>query len=168
MYSSVLFHFLIYLLISQVLSSPEQYKVVGDKLHVFGATIASLVAAGETSFKLENIVKVKPEKNLALSGLYKESATDLLCTQCEASGFRRIAFHYDRPDVLSTYTVRLEAEKAAFPLLLSNGNMVESGDVAGTTRHWAIWEDPFPKPSYLFALVAGDLGSIHDTFTTAR
>ena len=83
----------------------------------------------------------------------------------DPQGFRRIAFHLDRPDVLSRYTVRLEGDKATYPLLLSNGNQVQQGDAPGG-RHWALWEDPFPKPSYLFALVAGDLGAVHDTYTT--
>merc|ERR1719469_1725484 len=97
----------------------------------------------------------------------------MFCTQCEAEGFRRITFSQDRPDVMATYRVRLEAPKS-FPVLLSNGNFIGSGDVPPTPsssypdlpRHYAIWKDPFPKPAYLFALVVGDLGSITDTFTT--
>lgn len=80
-------------------------------------------------------------------------------------GFRRITFHLDRPDVLTKYRVRLEANKDEYPLLLSNGNQVDHGDLSDN-RHWALWDDPFPKPSYLFALVAGSLGSIRDTYTT--
>jgi len=89
----------------------------------------------------------------------------MLCTQCEAEGFRRITFHPDRPDVLSRYKVRMEGDKAAFPILLSNGNCIAKGDGAGG-NHWALWEDPWPKPSYLFALVAGDLVVNRDSFTT--
>lgn len=108
-------------------------------------------------------VKIRPEKNFELSGLYKSGSA--YCTQCEAEGFRRITYYLDRPDVMAKYRVRLEADKKKCPLLLSNGNFVESGD-AGNGRHYALWEDPFPKPSYLFAVVGGDLGSIKDTFVT--
>src|SRR3546814_7767965 len=96
-------------------------------------------------------------------GLY--ASNGMLCTQCEAEGFRRIAFHPDRPDVLGRYRVRMAGDKAAFPILLSNGNIIESGEGEGGT-HWALWEDPWPKPSYLFALVAGDLVVNRDRFTT--
>ncbi|HWJ72144.1 MAG TPA: aminopeptidase N, partial [Kaistia sp.] len=88
------------------------------------------------------------------------------CTQCEAEGFRRITYFLDRPDVLAVYTTRIEARRSEAPVLLANGNPVESGDIADTDRHYAIWHDPFPKPSYLFALVAGDLGLVSDSFTT--
>ena len=92
-------------------------------------------------------------------GLYRSSGT--YCTQCEAEGFRRITYFLDRPDVLSVFTVRIEAPtRPAAPVLLSNGNLVESGPIAGTDRHYAVWHDPFPKPSYLFAMVAGDLGVV--------
>ena len=128
--------------------------------------IKSTALPSDGMFELETAVRVKPDKNLALSGLYK-SGQSLLCTQCEAMGFRRIAFHLDRPDILSKYKVRLEADKGKFPVLLSNGNKIDGGDLAGG-RHWTLWEDPFPKPSYLFALVAGDLGSVHGEYTTTR
>ena len=108
------------------------------------------------------VVGIEPAKNTQLSGLYESSGN--LCTQCEAEGFRRITYFYDRPDCMSAFTCRVEADKTKFPILLSNGNEVgrgESGD-----RHWASFEDPFKKPSYLFALVAGDLGGIQGTFTT--
>ena len=114
-------------------------------------------------FDVETKVKLKPAENLALSGLY--ASNGMLCTQCEAMGFRRITYHLDRPDILSKYTVRMEADEKEFPILLSNGNQIDGGKLAGG-RHWALWEDPFPKPSYLFAVVAGDLGSIADTYTT--
>src|SRR3546814_7283010 len=98
-------------------------------------------------------------------GLYASSG--LLCTQCEAEGFRRITFFPDRPDVLSIYSVRMEADKAAFPVLLANGDPVGGGDLDGG-RHWAQWNDPYPKPCYLFAIVAGDLRAHSDSFTTMR
>ena len=103
-----------------------------------------------------------PTANTALSGLYKSG--DMLCTQCEAQGFRRITFSLDRPDVLCTYKVTLRANKTEYPLLLSNGNLVDSGEQDG--QHYACWDDPHPKPTYLFALVAGDLACDSDTFTT--
>jgi len=106
---------------------------------------------------------VDPSANTQLSGLY--ATNGLLCTQCEAEGFRRITFFPDRPDVLSRYKVRMSGDKAAFPVLLSNGNPVAEGDGENGT-HWAEWHDPWPKPSYLFALVAGQLVANRDTFTT--
>ena len=117
------------------------------------------------SFTLDITTVCNPEANLELSGLYLSNGT--YCTQCEPEGFRRITYFVDRPDVLATYTVRIEADRDAVPVLLSNGNPVDAGDVAGPGRHYAIWHDPHPKPSYLFALVGGRLSSIHDTFTTA-
>jgi aminopeptidase N len=115
-------------------------------------------------FVLETEVQVEPEKNTKLMGLYRSSGT--WCTQCEPEGFRRITWYYDRPDVLAPFKVKMTADKVLAPVLLSNGNLLETGE-ASDGRHFAVWEDPFPKPSYLFAMVAGDLGSIHDTFTTA-
>ncbi|MFC0589712.1 aminopeptidase N [Novosphingobium aquiterrae] len=106
---------------------------------------------------------IAPSANTQLMGLY--ASNGMLCTQCEAEGFRRITFFPDRPDVLSVYSVRMAGDKAAFPVLLSNGNCTASGDNADGT-HWAEWHDPWPKPSYLFALVAGDLVANHDSFTT--
>ncbi len=107
--------------------------------------------------------EIDPAANTQLMGLY--ASNGMLCTQCEAEGFRRITFFADRPDVLSTYTVRMAGEKAAFPILLCNGNRVAEGDNADGT-HWAEWHDPWPKPSYLFALVAGDLVANSKPFTT--
>ncbi|MDE2404249.1 MAG: aminopeptidase N [Sphingomonadales bacterium] len=106
---------------------------------------------------------INPIANSQLMGLY--ASNGMLCTQCEAEGFRRIAFFPDRPDVLSIYRVRMHGDKARFPVLLSNGNCTASGDGPGGT-HWAEWHDPWPKPSYLFALVAGDLVAHADRFTT--
>ena len=106
---------------------------------------------------------IHPAANTKLMGLYASGG--MLCTQCEAEGFRRITFFPDRPDVLSRYRVRMEGDSGRFPVLLSNGNLIESGEL-DDGRHFAIWRDPFPKPSYLFALVAGDLGHIADHFDT--
>ncbi|MEM8855502.1 MAG: aminopeptidase N, partial [Pseudomonadota bacterium] len=106
--------------------------------------------------------KVSPQSNSELMGLYRSNG--VYCTQCEAEGFRRITYHYDRPDVLSVYTVKILADGATTPVLLSNGNLVEEGMEDG--RAFALWHDPFPKPSYLFALVAGDLDVLKDTFRT--
>jgi len=106
----------------------------------------------------------RPEANTALEGLYTSGGK--LCTQCEPEGFRRITYFPDRPDVLACYTVTLEADRASYPVLLANGNRVAAGE-GEAGRHWVRWEDPFPKPSYLFALVAGDLTCCTDQFTTA-
>ena len=107
--------------------------------------------------------QLNPAENTQLMGLY--ASNGMLCTQCEAEGFRRITFFPDRPDVLSIYRVRMEGPKAQFPVLLSNGNCTAQGE-GEAGNHWAQWHDPWPKPSYLFALVAGDLVANHDTFTT--
>src|SRR4051794_21659548 len=112
---------------------------------------------------VETEVEVNPAANTKLMGLY--ASNGMLCTQCEAQGFRRITFFPDRPDVLSKYRVRIEGDAAAFPILLSNGNRIAHGE-GPNGRHWAEWEDPFPKPCYLFALVAGDLKPNRDSFTT--
>jgi aminopeptidase N len=115
-------------------------------------------------FTLEIVTLCDPDANTALSGLYRSRGT--YCTQCEPEGFRRITFFLDRPDVLAVYTVRIEADRATTPVLLSNGNPTAQGDLPGTGRHFAIWHDPFPKPSYLFALVGGDLACVSDSFIT--
>jgi aminopeptidase N len=114
-------------------------------------------------FTLEVISEIAPAANIALEGLYQSAG--MFCTQCEPEGFRRITYFLDRPDNLSVFTVRIEAAKEQYPVLLSNGNRIDHGDRDGG-RHFAVWHDPFPKPSYLFALVAGDLGSTHDRFVT--
>jgi aminopeptidase N len=115
----------------------------------------------QKSFMLSITSECAPLKNSELSGLYMSNG--MYCTQCEAQGFRRITYFYDRPDVMTTFKVRMDAPKA-MPVLLSNGNMSEAGELGD--RHFAVWDDPHPKPSYLFALVAGDLASVHDHFTT--
>ena len=112
---------------------------------------------------VETEVEINPAANTRLMGLY--ASGEILCTQCEAEGFRRVTFFPDRPDVLSKYRVRMEANRGQFPVLLTNGNPVASGE-SDDGRHWAEWEDPFPKPCYLFALVAGDLKANRDSFTT--
>ncbi|MCP3791308.1 aminopeptidase N [Pseudomonas sp. N2-11] len=113
-------------------------------------------------FTLDTTVKIHPETNTALEGLYKSGK--MFCTQCEAEGFRKITYYLDRPDVMSIFTTTVIAEQHRYPVLLSNGNPVGSGP-AEDGRHWATWEDPFMKPAYLFALVAGDLWCVEDTFT---
>ncbi|RUU55664.1 aminopeptidase N, partial [Mesorhizobium sp. M7A.T.Ca.TU.009.01.1.1] len=114
-------------------------------------------------FQLLIETEVAPAGNEALMGLYRSS--HVYCTQCEAEGFRRITYFLDRPDILSVYTVRIEAMRDEAPLLLSNANLVDRGDL-GDGWHYAVWHDPFPKPSYLFALVAGNLGQLADSFVT--
>ena len=114
------------------------------------------------AFTLQTEVEIDPAANTTLDGLYMSGGR--FCTQCEAEGFRKITFWPDRPDVLSRFTVRIEAD-AAFPHLLSNGNLLESGPLPGG-RHFAVWQDPFPKPCYLFALVAGELDVLEDRFVT--
>ena len=114
-------------------------------------------------FTLEIVSEISPAANTALEGLYQSGG--MFCTQCEPEGFRRITYFIDRPDNLSVFTVRIESDRQQYPVLLSNGNRMEAGNLEGG-RHFALWHDPFPKPSYLFALVAGDLGSIRDSFVT--
>ncbi|MDR3299241.1 MAG: aminopeptidase N, partial [Candidatus Accumulibacter sp.] len=115
-------------------------------------------------FTLRTQVRIRPDRNTRLSGFYR--SRDGYFTQCEPEGFRRIIWFIDRPDVMARYTVTLHADKKAFPVLLSNGNPVAQGDEPDG-RHYATWEDPFRKPSYLFAMVAGQLDVLRDTFRTA-
>ncbi|AZO31388.1 aminopeptidase N [Mesorhizobium sp. M1B.F.Ca.ET.045.04.1.1] len=136
--------------------APADYLATPDQL-----TIPKPPAAPRFELRLET--EIAPSSNEALMGLYRSS--NVYCTQCEAEGFRRITYFLDRPDILSVYTVRIEAPHNEAPLLLSNGNPVESG-VLADGRHFAVWHDPFPKPSYLFALVAGALGKVAGSFTT--
>lgn len=123
----------------------------------------TIPAPGKEVFRLEIVTKIVPEKNTALEGLYCSNGN--YTTQCEAEGFRKITYFYDRPDVMATFRVQVIADKKSCPVLLSNGNLIEEGDVSGG-RHYTIWDDPTPKPCYLFALVAGDLVHIKDKFTT--
>lgn len=113
---------------------------------------------------LEIKTKIYPQNNTALSGLYRSN--HLFCTQCEAHGFRRITFFPDRPDVLALYSTRICADKEKYPVLLSNGNLIDQGE-DDNNRHWVVWQDPYKKPSYLFALVAGQLACVKDQFTTS-
>ncbi len=136
--------------------SPERYTSTPSLL-----TIRDLP---DRPFTLEIETVIDPSANTKLMGLYRTTGT--YCTQCEAEGFRRITYFLDRPDVLAVYTTRIEARKSEAPVLLGNGNPAGHGDLPGTDRHFAVWHDPFPKPSYLFALVAGDLGQIRDHFVT--
>jgi aminopeptidase N len=133
---------------------PSAYKLDAESL-----TIPNV----PDRFTLEIVTETNPANNTALEGLYVSKG--IFCTQCEAEGFRRITYFLDRPDVLARYTTRIEASKTSYPVLLSNGNLVEKGDLPGG-RHFAVWKDPFPKPCYLFALVAGDLGALKDEFVT--
>ncbi|PRW56145.1 puromycin-sensitive aminopeptidase isoform X1 isoform A [Chlorella sorokiniana] len=142
-------------------------KINGEALPVEGYEVESkgltIKAPPAGQFDLEIATDVHPEQNTSLEGLYKSGGN--FCTQCEAEGFRGITFFQDRPDVMAKYTTRIEADKARYPVLLGNGNLVQSGDLEGG-RHFTVWEDPFRKPCYLFALVAGNLAMKEDTFTT--
>ncbi|MCB1895393.1 MAG: aminopeptidase N, partial [Rhodocyclaceae bacterium] len=121
------------------------------------------ITLGGDAAEVEVVTRVSPRANTALSGLYESRGG--LFTQCEAEGFRRITWFPDRPDVMARYSVTLEADANAYPVLLSNGNLVERGSLPGG-RHFARWQDPFPKPSYLFALVAGAYVPLERTVTT--
>jgi aminopeptidase N len=133
----------------------SEYRLDAERL-----TIAQV----PEGFTLETVVQVEPRKNTKLMGLFPSK--DGFFTQCEPEGFRRIAFSIDRPDVMARYTTTIHADRAKYPVLLSNGNVVGRGDHGGGERHWVKWEDPFPKPSYLFALVAAKLDVLEDTFVT--
>jgi len=133
--------------------------------HAKGLTVPASSLPDADEFVVKIVTEIAPAKNTALEGLYQSSGN--FCSQCEAEGFRRITFYYDRPDVMTKFTVRMDADKEKYPVLLSNGNLVESGDVAGTSgRHYAVYEDPWAKPCYLFALVAGNLKCVEETYTT--
>jgi aminopeptidase N len=136
------------------LLSESDYQISNDVLSL---------ACDSDDARFEAVTHIDPQNNTSLEGLYQSGT--MFCTQCEAEGFRKITFYPDRPDVMATFTTRIEADKKQFPVLLSNGNPVDDGTL-DNDRHFAVWEDPFPKPSYLFALVAGDLASKDDQFTT--
>ncbi|HCG7960613.1 TPA: aminopeptidase N [Vibrio parahaemolyticus] len=139
-------------------------KVDGEDWAHHEVKEASLVLSDlPAEFELEIITKIDPEANTALEGLYKSGGA--FCTQCEAEGFRRITYYLDRPDVLAKYTTKVIADKATYPYLLSNGNRIAKGE-AENGRHWVQWQDPHPKPAYLFALVAGDFDVLRDKYTT--
>ena len=132
----------------------DEYEVDKENLIVKGVP-------DEFVIKIET--KIYPHKNTALEGLYKSG--DMYCTQCEAQGFRRITYFPDRPDIMSRYTTKIIADCDLYPVLLSNGNRIDKGTLDGN-RHWVQWEDPFKKPCYLFALVAGNLSVVEDEYTT--
>ena len=132
----------------------DQYQLAADSL---------TLQPRSDVFTVDTSVRIHPETNTALEGLYK--STGMFCTQCEAEGFRKITYYLDRPDVMSRFTTTLIADQQQYPILLSNGNPVGNGPQEDG-RHWATWEDPFKKPAYLFALVAGDLWCVEDSFTT--
>ncbi|MDG1204277.1 MAG: aminopeptidase N [Pseudomonadales bacterium] len=131
----------------------NEYRIEQDSLTLFDVPDV---------FQLETRVAIKPQENTALEGLYKSG--DMYCTQCEAEGFRNITWFLDRPDVMSSYTTTVKANKQTYPILLSNGNDIDRGEDGD--KHWVTWNDPFDKPAYLFALVAGNLEYIEDSFTT--
>jgi aminopeptidase N len=147
----------------------ESVKLDGRQLtardYTLGKQELIVAAPPKGAFALEIVTYCNPDANKALTGLYLSKG--IYCTQCEAQGFRRITYVLDRPDVLATYSVRIEAARDEAPVLLSNGNPVERGTLAGGARHYAVWRDPHPKPCYLFALVGGNLASIASDFTTA-
>ena len=135
--------------------TPAEYRVDAE-----GLTLKRV----PDRFRLETRVEIHPNLNTALEGLYQSG--DMLCTQCEAEGFRRLTYFLDRPDVMARYTTTLIADRTHFPVLLSNGNPIARAELPDG-HHSVTWEDPFPKPSYLFALVAGDLCAVEDSFVTA-
>ena len=134
--------------------TPEEYQVNDDALHIDSVPEQCVVACK---------TRIRPQDNTSLEGLYKSRT--MFCTQCEAEGFRKITYYLDRPDVMSVFTVTIEAEQARYPVLLSNGNPLGTEPLEAG-RHRVTWHDPFPKPAYLFALVAGDLSHIEDSFAT--
>ena len=147
---------LLSLKLDRVALPPNQFIATPNRL--------TITQPPQRRFRLDIETAIDPSANTQLSGLYRSGT--IYCTQCEAEGFRRITYFLDRPDVMAVYTTRIEAEKTEAPVLLANGNLVASGDVPGTTRHFAVWHDPFPKPSYLFALVGGELAYVEDRFVT--
>ena len=131
---------------------PEQYSQKEESLAI--PNLNEILSDSNEKFTMTCVVKIKPQDNTSLEGLYKSK--DKFCTQCEAEGFRKITYYLDRPDVMSSFTTKITADKDKYPVLLSNGNKIDEGIVEGDpNRHWVCWEDPFRKPSYLFALVAG-------------
>lgn len=133
---------------------PDQYQLTPEEL---------VITSVPDTFTLEIETELQPQNNTSLEGLYKSNG--IFCTQCEAQGFRKITYFFDRPDIMTSYSVTIEADKTKYPVLLSNGDRIKIEDL-GNGRHKAYWRDPHKKPCYLFALVAGDLGVIRDTFTT--
>ena len=141
------------LIIDGQLLTDDRYQIEGEALRITDVP---------DTFTLEVKTRLKPQENTSLEGLYLSKG--MYCTQCEAEGFRKITYYLDRPDVMSKFTTTITANKSQYPILLSNGNPIDKGDEG--ERHWVKWEDPFKKPCYLFALVAGDLSVLNDSFTT--
>lgn len=141
--------------IDDELLSSNDYQVSENSLSIL---------IDKAEFTLEIITEINPIENTALEGLFKSG--DAYCTQCEAEGFRRISYYLDRPDIMATFTTKVIADKKNFPFLLSNGNKIAAGDLPAG-QHFVQWHDPFPKPCYLFALVAGDFDILKDNFTTS-
>lgn len=144
---------LLELKLDDVLLSQADYRL--DAQHLY-------LQPTRAEFVIDATVRIHPERNTALEGLYQSGS--MFCTQCEAEGFRKITYYLDRPDVMSRFTTTVSADKQRYPVLLSNGNLIAEGEEEGG-RHWATWQDPFKKPAYLFALVAGDLWCVEDSFT---
>ncbi|MAT52267.1 MAG: aminopeptidase N, partial [Porticoccaceae bacterium] len=147
----------------EIVSIAIDGQVLADSRYHHSGEILTLTEAVPDSFTFFSEVIIKPQENTSLEGLYKSRA--LFCTQCEAEGFRKITFYLDRPDVMSEFTTTIIADRARYPVLLSNGNPVDRGEEGD--RHWVRWHDPFKKPSYLFAMVAGSLSCVEDRFVTA-
>ena len=144
--------------------SEDQYTLSDDSLTI--SDLDAMLGEHADTFNLFCRTRIEPQNNTALEGLYKSGR--MFCTQCEAEGFRRITYYLDRPDVMSRFTTTIVADAGRYPTLLSNGNCVACGTLEGEpSRHWVRWEDPFKKPSYLFALVAGALEHKSDSFTTS-
>ncbi|MGI9274743.1 MAG: aminopeptidase N [Endozoicomonas sp.] len=137
-------------------------RELGSDDHRLGQDSLSIPVSSK-AFSLQVVTRIRPQENTSLEGLYKSNG--MFCTQCEAEGFRKITYYLDRPDVMSVFSTRIIADRGRYPVLLANGNDVERGEFENG-RHWVRWEDPFKKPSYLFALVGGDLEFIEDSFTT--
>ena len=150
---------LVSLAIDNQILNASQYQLSDTLL-----TIPASSLPDSTHFTVTITTEVNPQENTALEGLFKSG--DAFCTQCEAEGFRRISYYLDRPDVMATFTTKVIADKTLYPYLLSNGNKVASGELADN-QHFVTWYDPFPKPCYLFALVAGDFDLLENNFTTA-
>ncbi len=140
--------------VNDVALTPDAYELTDDAL---------ILPESGDAFTVTTVVEIDPASNTSLEGLYRSSGN--FCTQCEAEGFRKITYYLDRPDVMSVFSTTIEADEKSCPVLLSNGNLVEARSLGGG-RHMARWEDPYPKPSYLFALVAGDLAVREDSYTT--
>ncbi len=147
---------LVSLAVDGALLGPDDYLLAGENL---------TVSETPARFTLTCVTRIKPQDNTCLEGLYRSAK--MFCTQCEAEGFRRITYYLDRPDVMSSFTTKITADKTRYPVLLSNGNETEAGDLP-EGRHYVTWQDPFKKPSYLFALVAGDLHLQEDRFVTMK